>query len=96
MGGADVRAIDGERDRRHGRGDERRFVDADRYVHPDIADADVLTALRAPTDATTPPTGAPSTVPPDDPPAADEERTVSTIDIGGIATTSCRGRPNRC
>ena len=91
-----MNAIDGARDRRHGPGDERHVVAADRYVHPDIEDDDALTALRAPTDATTPPTGAPSTVPPDDPPAADEERTVSTIDIEGMATTSCRGRPNRC
>ena len=68
----------------------------DRYVHPDIEDADALTALRAPTDAAAPLTGAPSTWPPDEPPAADEERTVSTIDIEGIPTTSCRGRPNRC
>jgi hypothetical protein len=52
--------------------------------------------LRAPTDAATPFIGAPSTWPPDDPPAADEERTLSTIDIEGIATTSCRGRRNRC
>ena len=89
-------AIDGERDRRHGRGDARHLIAADRYVHPDIEATDALTALRAPTDAATPPTGAPSTVTPDEPPAPDEERTVSTIDIEGTAITSCRGRPNRC
>lgn len=88
-------AIDGERDRRHGRGDARHLVAADRYVHPDIGEADALTALRAPTDAPTPLIGARSTVTPDEPPAPDEERTVSTIDIEGTAT-SCRGRPNRC
>lgn len=89
-------AIDGETGGQHGRGDARQFVATDRYVHPDIADGDALTALRAPTDAAAPLTGAPSTWPPDDPPAADEERTVSTIDIEGIAITSCRGRSNRC
>jgi hypothetical protein len=91
-----VSAINGERGGRHGRGDARHVVATDRYVHPDIEDDDALTALRAPTDAATPLIGAPSTWPPDDPPATDEERTVSTIDIEGIAITSCRGRPNRC
>ena len=89
-------AINGERGGRHGRGDARHVVATDRYVHPDIEDDDALTALRARTDATAPLMSARSTVPPDEPPAADEERTVSTIDIEGIATTSCRGRPNRC
>ena len=89
-------AIDGERDGRHGRGDGRHLVAADRYVHPDSEDADALTALRAPTDARTPLTAAPSTLAPDEPPAADEERTVSTIDLEGIVSPSCRGRPNRC
>ena len=89
-------AIDRERDGRHGRGDARHVVATDRYVHPAIEDDDALTALRAPTDAATPLIGASSTWPPDDPPAAAEERTLSTIDIEGIATTSCRGRPNRC
>ena len=91
-----MNAIDGARDRRHGPGDERHVVAADRYVHPDIEDDDALTALRARTDAIAPLISASSTVPPDEPPAADEERTVSTIDIEGIAITSCRGRPNRC
>ena len=86
---------DGARDGRRSRGDARHVGVAGRYVHPDIRDHDELTALRAPTDATTPRAGAPSTVSPDDPPGADEERTVSTIDIEGIAT-ACRGRPNRC
>jgi hypothetical protein len=90
-----VSTIDGERDRRNRRRDERHLVDADRYVQPDIEGHEAVPALRAPTDATTPPAGAPSTSPPDDPPAADEEHTLSTIDIKGIATTSCRGRPNR-
>jgi len=91
-----VSAIDGERDRRHGRSDERHLVAVDRYVHPDIEDDDALTGLRAPTDATTPLTGAPSTVSPDDPPAADEARSRSTTDIEGTASTACRGRPTHC
>jgi hypothetical protein len=91
-----VGAIDGARGGQHGRGDARHVVAMDRYVNPDIEDDDALTALRAPTDAATPLIGARSTRPPDDPPAADEERTVSTIDIEGIAATSRRGRPNRC
>ena len=61
-------AIDGERDRPHGRGDERHRVAVDRYVHPDIDDDDGVPTLRARTDATTPPAGAPSTWPPDVPP----------------------------
>ena len=89
-------ATDEARDRRQGRGDERHLVTADRYVHPDIEHHDELSELRAPTDATSPSAGAPSTSQPDDPPAADEERTVSTIDLEGIVSTSCRGRPNRC
>ena len=89
-------AIDGEMDGWHGRGDARHIIAADRYVHPDIEDDDAVSTLRAPTDATTPPRGAPSTLSPDDPPAADEEHTVSTIDIEGTVITSCRGRPNRC
>ena len=89
-------AMDGERDRRHGRGDERHFVAADHYVHPDIEDDGTLMALRASTDARTRLTGAPSTLPPGNATAADEERTVSTIDIEGITTTSHRGRLNRC
>jgi hypothetical protein len=86
---------DGELYGRCGCGDGRD-VAAVHYVHPDTEDRGPLSALRAPTDATTSRAGAPSTVSPDDPPAADEERTVSTIDIEGTATTSCRGRPNRC
>ena len=90
-------AIDGgARDRRQSCGDGRHPVAADRYVHPDIGETNALTVLRAPTDAPTPLTGAPSTSTPHEPPAPDEERTVSTIDIEGIATTSCRGRTNRC
>ena len=89
-------AIDGERDRPYGRGDERHRVAVDRYVHPDIEDDDALTGLRAPTDATTPLTGAPWTVSPDDPPAADEARGMSANDIEGTATTACRGRPTHC
>ena len=90
-------AIDGgERDRRNGNGDGRHPVTADRYVHPDIEETNALTVLRAPTDAPIPLTGAPSTSTPDEAPAPDGERTVSTIDIEGTATTSCRGRTNRC
>lgn len=88
--------IDGSRDRSTRRGDERHLVDADDYVHPDIDGHHAVSWLRAPTDATPQPVGAPSTSPPPDTPAADEEPTLSTIDIEAITITSCRGGPTRC
>jgi hypothetical protein len=91
-----VSAIDDDKGRRRIRGDERHIDAADRYVHPDIEGDDTVSTLRAPTDAMSPAGGAPSTSSPDEPPAADEEHTVSTIDIEGTVITSCRSRPNRC